>query len=56
MWVDQNLTLSMYPDINVFLQVFANPGTHDETGACRVSFGSLLLREMGGPAVAPGWP
>lgn len=29
LWVDQNLILSMYPDINVFLQVFANPGEHD---------------------------
>lgn len=29
MWVDQNLILSMYPDINVFLQIFANPGEHD---------------------------
>lgn len=29
MWVDQNLILSMYPDINIFLQLFANPGEHD---------------------------
>ena len=29
MWVDQNLLLSMYPDVNVFLQIFANPGEHD---------------------------
>ncbi len=29
MWVDQNLILSMYPDVNVFLQIFANPGEHD---------------------------
>ncbi len=29
MWVDQNLILSMYPDVNVFLQMFANPGEHD---------------------------
>jgi len=29
MWVDQNLILSMYPDANVFLQIFANPGEHD---------------------------
>ena len=29
MWVDQNLILSMYPDVNLFLQVFANPGEHD---------------------------
>ena len=29
LWVDQNLILSMYPDVNVFLQVFANPGEHD---------------------------
>jgi hypothetical protein len=29
MWVDQNLILSMYPDVNVFLQTFANPGEHD---------------------------
>ena len=29
MWVDQNLILSMYPNINLFLQVFANPGEHD---------------------------
>ena len=28
-WVDQNLILSMYPDVNVFLQIFANPGEHD---------------------------
>ena len=28
-WVDQNLILSMYPDANVFLQLFANPGEHD---------------------------
>jgi len=27
--VDQNLILSMYPDVNVFLQIFANPGEHD---------------------------
>lgn len=31
MWVDQNLILSMYPDVNVFLQIFANPGEHDTT-------------------------
>ena len=37
MWVDQNLILSMYPDVNVFLQIFVNPkeilissGLHDE--------------------------
>lgn len=29
MWVDQNLMLSMHPDVNVFLQIFANPGEHD---------------------------
>ena len=29
MWVDQNLILSMYPDVNLFLQVFDNPGEHD---------------------------
>ena len=29
MWVDQNLNLSMYPDVNSFLQIFANPGEHD---------------------------
>ena len=29
MWVDQNLILSMYPDVNVFLQIFATPGEHD---------------------------
>ena len=29
MWVDQNLILSMYPDVNTFLQIFANPGEHD---------------------------
>jgi len=29
MWVDQNLILSMYPDVNVFLEIFANPGEHD---------------------------
>ena len=29
LWVDQNLILSMYPDVNVFLQIFANPGEHD---------------------------
>jgi TraG-like protein, N-terminal region len=29
MWVDQNLILSMYPDVNLFLQLFANPGEHD---------------------------
>ncbi len=29
MWVDQNLIMSMYPDVNVFLQIFANPGEHD---------------------------
>lgn len=29
MWVDQNLILSMYPDVNVFLQIFASPGEHD---------------------------
>jgi len=29
MWVDQNLIQSMYPDVNVFLQTFANPGEHD---------------------------
>ncbi|MCB1880519.1 MAG: conjugal transfer protein TraG, partial [Gammaproteobacteria bacterium] len=26
---DQNLIQSMYPDVNVFLQLFANPGEHD---------------------------
>jgi hypothetical protein len=29
MWVDQNLIQSMCPDVNVFLQIFANPGEHD---------------------------
>lgn len=29
LWVDQNLIGSMYPDANVFLQIFANPGEHD---------------------------
>ena len=29
MWVDQNLILAMYPDVNAFLQIFANPGEHD---------------------------
>lgn len=29
LWVDQNLILSMYPDVNVFFQMFANPGEHD---------------------------
>lgn len=29
MWVDQNLILSMNPHVNVFLQIFANPGEHD---------------------------
>ena len=29
MWVDQNLIQSMYPDVNVFLQLFTNPGEHD---------------------------
>ena len=29
LWVDQNLIISMYPDVNVFLQIFANPGEHD---------------------------
>ena len=29
MWVDQNLIQSMYPDVNLFLQLFANPGEHD---------------------------
>jgi len=29
MWVDQNLIQSMYPDANVFLQIFANPSEHD---------------------------
>ena len=29
MWVDLNLIQSMYPDVNVFLQLFANPGEHD---------------------------
>jgi hypothetical protein len=28
MWVDQNLIQLMYPDVNVFLQIFANPGEH----------------------------
>lgn len=28
-WVDQNLIHAMYPDVNVFLQIFANPGEHD---------------------------
>ena len=31
---DQNLILSMYPDVNVFLQIFANPGEHDESACC----------------------
>lgn len=29
MWVDQNLILSMYPDVSLFLQIFASPGEHD---------------------------
>lgn len=28
LWVDQNLILSMYPDVNIFFQIFANPGEH----------------------------
>jgi len=27
--MSQNLIQSMYPDVNVFLQIFANPGEHD---------------------------
>lgn len=29
LWVDQNLIASMYPDVSVFLELFANPGEHD---------------------------
>ncbi len=29
LWVDQNLILAMYPDVNIFFQMFANPGEHD---------------------------
>jgi hypothetical protein len=29
LWVDQNLIASMYPNVNIFLQIFANPGEHD---------------------------
>ena len=29
LWVDQNLIRAMYPDVNTFLQIFANPGEHD---------------------------
>lgn len=29
MWVDQNLILAMYPKVNTFFQLFANPGEHD---------------------------
>lgn len=29
LWVDQNLILAMYPDVNVFFQIFTNPGEHD---------------------------
>lgn len=29
MWVDQNLILSMYPDVSVLLAIFVNPGEHD---------------------------
>ena len=29
LWVDQNLIMSMYPDVNIFLKIFANPGEHD---------------------------
>ncbi len=29
LWVDQNLIMSMYPDVNIFLQIFSNPGEHD---------------------------
>lgn len=29
LWVDQNLIRSMYPDVNTFLQILANPGEHD---------------------------
>ena len=29
MWMDQNLILAMYPDVNVFLQIVANPSKHD---------------------------
>ncbi len=29
MWVDQNLIQSMYPDVNIFVQMFTNPGEHD---------------------------
>jgi len=29
LWVDQNLILSMYLDVNIFLQIFANPGEYD---------------------------
>ncbi len=29
LWVDQNLIRSMYPDVNIFLQIFANPSEHD---------------------------
>jgi hypothetical protein len=29
MWVDRNLIQPMYTDVNVFPQIFANPGEHD---------------------------
>ena len=29
LWVDQNLIQSMYPDVNMFLLSFTNPGEHD---------------------------
>ncbi len=29
LWVDQNLIQSMYPDVNIFLQMFTNPAEHD---------------------------
>jgi hypothetical protein len=46
MWVDQNLIQSMYPDVNVFLQIFANLGEHDAK--------RMLLNNLGLPLLWSG--
>ncbi len=52
MWVDQNLIQSMYPDVNVFLQIFANPGEHDTK---RMLLNMITTSLYLGLAVAVEW-
>ena len=44
MWVAQNLIMSIYPDVKVSLQIFANPDEHDVKRMLNMITTSLYLQ------------